>query len=81
MGIYELTSILEDRYLPEEIVEFLSNIEKEDIRDYALKNMVCPKCYGDLVERSYKEDREHFGFPCKEEINEILCENCGWIDE
>jgi hypothetical protein len=33
MGIYEVISILEDRYLPEEIVEMLDNIEKEDIKD------------------------------------------------
>jgi len=81
MSIYELTSILEDRYLPEEIVEMLDDIEKDDIKDYAVKNMVCPKCYGELVEKSWEDDREHFGFPCKKEMREILCENCDWIDE
>ena len=82
MSIYEVTSILEDRYLISEIVEFLSNIEKEDIRDYAIKNMVCPICYSNLVIRNYWESRgECFGFPCREEMNELLCENCDWIDE
>lgn len=82
MGIYEVISILEDRYLPEEIVEMLDNIEKEDIKDYAVKNMICPKCYGELVERRWEEDRgECFGKPVIEEISEVLCENCGWVNE
>jgi hypothetical protein len=44
--------------------------------------MICPKCYGELVERRWEEDRgECFGKPVIEEISEVLCENCGWVNE
>ncbi len=83
MSIYEIKENLEDHnYSPSEIVEILSNINKEDIEEYAKENFVCPKCYGDLKLITYYEPRsEHFGMPVSEEMSELVCENeCGWVD-
>jgi len=81
MSVYEIKEKLEDYYSISEIIEILSNITKEDIEEYAKENFVCPKCYGDLKLITYYEPRsEHFGMPVSEEMSELVCEECGWID-
>ena len=82
MSIYEIKENLEDHnYSPSEIIEMLSNITKEDIEEYAKEHFICPKCYGDLKLITYYEPRsEHFGMPVSEEMSELVCEECGWID-
>lgn len=78
--LYELLSALEDRYLPSEIVEILSNLDKDDIRDYAVENMICPLCFNGLEVVTWKESRnEHFGKPVEEEMCELVC-SCGWTE-
>lgn len=82
MSIHELTSILEDRYLPSEIVELLNNIDKDDLENYAVKNMICPKCCGNLMIHSWRESKgKYFGVPCYEEMTELICEVCDWVEE
>lgn len=82
MSTYELISILEqENYTPLEIVELLKNIDKNDLDDYAVKNMICPICNGDLVTRSWWESRgECFGFPSREEMSQLVCQSCNWVE-
>lgn len=82
MSTYKIKEILENYCSPAEIVELLSEIDKEDVEKYAKENFICPKCYGDLKIITYYEDRgDCFGFPSKEEMSELICENvCGWVD-
>lgn len=78
---YEILSALEDRYLPSEIVEMLCNIDKEDIREYAVENWICPLCFNGLEIRTWKEPRnEHFGMRVSEEMSELVCCYCNWIE-
>jgi hypothetical protein len=82
MSIYEIKEKLEDYYSVAEIIELLSNIDKEEIEEYAKEHFICPKCFGDLKLITYYESRgEHFGFPATEEMSKLVCENeCGWVD-
>jgi len=78
----DLISILEqENYTSQEIVEMLDNVDKNTLENYAVDNMICIKCYSDLVTKSIKEDRgEHFGFPSFETMAVLECKKCGWVD-
>lgn len=81
----DLIDILEDYLSPVEIVKLLSNILKckynseEKLKEYAIYNNICPRCYSELTMYTWKESRgEHFGFPAEEEMSELRCNDCGW---
>ncbi len=77
---YDLIEILEERYSPSEIVELLNDFDESKLKDYAIEHDVCIKCYGNLVIHRYKEDRgEFWGFPCSEEMSELICECCNSV--
>lgn len=75
--IRELVEVLEERYTLSEIVELLSDFDKEDLQNFAIQNNICPKCFDILTVHKWKEPSEHFGFPCREEMSELICVGCG----
>lgn len=79
-AIQELVEVLEERCTLLEIVELLSDFDKEDLQDFAIQNNICPKCFDILTVHKWKEIRgEYFGFPCEEEMSEFICQGCGSI--
>jgi len=78
----ELIDILEEKYLPSEVVKELKNLdlssfEEEQLREYALNHDLCYECGGDLILHTWKENRNEFwGFPCFEEMSELKCQDC-----
>lgn len=85
--INEIINVLEEKYLPSEVVKELklldlSSFEEEQLREYALDHDICYECGGELVVHTWKESRgEFWGFPCQEEMSEIRCRDCGEIYE
>lgn len=86
--MYEIFDAMEDKLTPEEIIEELlmvvkyPNHLKEEIKEYALEKNLCPECAGELSLKSWHECRgEHFGFPAKEKLHSLKCENCGWYND
>ena len=86
--MYDLIDLLEDKLTPAEIVELLNEVfhdfkeSKEELKEYAIGNNICPMCTTQLSVYSWKEDRgEHFGFPAFEEMTELRCPECGWKKE
>ena len=77
----EIFYALEKEYLPEEIVEMLRTITEDDVVKYALDNDVCPKCYFKLINNTWKEESEHFGFPAMETMGNMKCSGCGEVYE
>jgi len=75
--MYDLIEILEESLSPSEIVELLNRFDEEILRDYAVDHDVCVRCTGRLVVHRWDEDRGQFwGFPCKENMEELICEDC-----
>jgi uncharacterized protein YbaR (Trm112 family) len=73
----ELLDFLETRYSPSEIVDLLNEFDEIKLEDYAIEHDICPRCAGSLMVHKWKEDRgEFWGFPCKENMSELRCENC-----
>lgn len=78
----ELFEILEKDLNPMEIIELLNEFDREKLITYAVKNNICPKCCSQLKVHGWKESRgDYFGFPSYEEMFELRCNDCGWIDE
>jgi len=77
--INEIVEALEDKgYNIFESLNLLDDFDKEDLEDYALQKLVCPKCFSSLTIYRWKEPRpDHFGTPCEEEMSEYHCEECG----
>jgi hypothetical protein len=76
----ELIQILEDSLSPSEIIEILKSFDEDKLRDYGIKNDICVNCGGDLILHRWEESRPEFwGFPCREEMCEIICVECGEI--
>jgi len=74
----EIIEILEERYSPEEIWELFDNYDEDQLRDYFIKNDICPLCGGEIYTHRWRENRgEHFGFPAFEDMRELKCESCG----
>lgn len=73
----EIFECLEERYTVSEIVELLNEFDRNDLEEYAIGRNICPRCGGKLLVHRFKEDRgEFWGFPCKETIEELICEDC-----
>ena len=80
--MYGLISILEKEYSISEVIEMLSNIDVEELKDYAIGHNICPKCFGELSEYRYQENRgEAWGRPAYETMCELRCEGCGEVYE
>lgn len=80
----EIIEILKRNFKPVEIVEILNDFtfNQEELDNYAIEHEVCPKCYSELVIHSWKEDRgQYFGFPVEENMSELRCEECGWVED
>jgi hypothetical protein len=79
----ELIKILEEQYLPSEVVKILKELElssyqEEIVVGYAKDHDVCFNCCGELEWHTWKESRgEYFGFPAFEEMSELICRDCG----
>lgn len=82
MSLFEIEEKLSDDYSPLEIIKIVRGIDKEEVDRYAVDNLICPICLGNLRLTAYYEPRgEHFGFPAWEEMSELVCEDqCGWIN-
>jgi len=72
-----LFEILEERMAPSEVVELLNEFTKDDLENYAIKNMICPYCGNDLKIINWQEEREYQGRPTFENISELVCYSCG----
>jgi len=77
----DLIEILEtNNFSPVEIIELLDDVTPNEIEEYALKHMVCRRCYSELVLHNWKEARgECRGIPAFEEVTECICSCCGAI--
>ena len=79
----EIIEILEERFLPSEVVMRLkeldlSSFEEEIVKEYSLNHDICYECGGELVWHTWEESRgEFWGFPCEEEMSELRCVSCG----
>ena len=79
----ELIDILEEKYLPSEVVKELKNLdlssfEEECVREYALNHDICYECSGELIWHTWNEDRgEFWGSRCYEQMSELKCRDCG----
>jgi uncharacterized protein with PIN domain len=74
----ELFEILEERMNPSDIIELMNDYTKDDLEDYAIKNMVCPRCGYELRVNTWFEERSEFqGRPVNEEMSELVCDECG----
>jgi len=56
-----LFEMLEEKLTPSEVVELLSSFEKDDLCDYAERNLICTRCYSDLIIHKWKESRGRDG--------------------
>jgi rubrerythrin len=76
--LHDLIEILEEEnYSPSEIVEILSSIDRNDVEEYALQHMICPRCYSRLEIHIWDESRgEYWGFPARETMAEYYCPGC-----
>ena len=78
----DLFDALEEKWSPAEIVERLSEFDKDKLEEYAIKNEICPDCYEELIRQQWDETRgEFWGCPCTEIVGVLMCEMCGWVDE
>jgi len=73
----ELIDCLETRYSPEEIWELFDNYNEDQLRDYFIKNDICPLCGGIVYEHRWEEKRDWWGSICYEPLSELKCSNCG----
>ena len=75
----DLIEILEESNLsPPEIIELLTNFDRDSIKEYALENLICDRCFGKLSLHTWVEDRgEYMGKPAFEEMFEWVCMGCG----
>jgi ribosomal protein S27AE len=73
----EIIEILEERYSPEEIWELFDNYDEDQLRDYFIKNDICPLCGNELFVHRWEENREWWGSIVKEPLSELRCSNCG----
>lgn len=49
---------------------------------YIYDELTCPNCGEEMHIESWEEDRgEYQGFPCKERVCRLVCEECGYIEE
>jgi uncharacterized protein with PIN domain len=76
----DLIQILEEKYLPVEIIEILNTIDRQDIEDYAIEHNICPRCLSQLNFKTFKDYRnEYMGFPAYEDVTEVYCQCCGAV--
>ncbi len=79
--ISEIVEALEDKgYSIFESLNLLDEFDKEDLEDYAIQNMICPRCGSQLDLNTWEEDRGEFqGKQSSEEMSELICGFCGKI--
>lgn len=75
----EIIEILEGTNLsPPEIIQLLTSFDRDDIEEYALENLICVRCFGELSLHTWVEERgEYQGSPAFEEMFEWVCCECG----
>ncbi len=73
----DMIEVLEERFSLENIIEFLTSLNKDQIEDYAVSKNICPKCFSSLILNTWKEEREYQGSPAFETMSELTCEGCG----